>query len=550
MPVRSLLLLVVCRAVLSAAVGQVIFSGPVTPQQNPQSTGKTYPVSGTVFNTVTSEPIGRALVNVNGNGGQKVAFTGADGRFQIDNVPEGTITLSAQRPGYFSPETSPAGGGFQGGYRPQQVGPGSNDFRVGLTPLAKLVGKVVDPDGEPVSDVQVQLVAQQISQGRKQWVMRGAASTDDLGEFRLGDQFPGLLKLCTAAKPETPMALHNAWSYPPRCYPNSPDQKSAQAIDLQPGGEFRADITLGVVPGFTVSGRVVGAPAGTGTGLWLSAENGTQGNFMFEMNPKTGQFVFRDVPGGMWSLHATTNDQDRMVTTQQELTVHGADVGGVELRLQPGADIRVMTEQPGAVGFAPVQLRLERTDAENLGFNGNATDYFSSPLANANGENGNPAVAIRGVQPGQYKVFVQSNGGNSCVGTVTEGSSDLLRDPLTVSAGNGASPIVISMRSDCASLSATVHGGPANASLTVLAVPDDGAVDPQTYSTQTDTQGNLSFTISNLRPGNYHVYAVPDANSLEYMNPNAMAGFPAQTISLGANQKASITFDLGGRGIQ
>ena len=550
MPFRYLLLLVACRAGLSAAIGQVIFTGPVSPQQNPQSTGKTYPVSGTVFNTVTSEPIGRALVNVYGNGGQKVAFTGADGRFQIDNVPEGSITLSAQRPGYFSPETSPMGGGFQESYRPQQVGPGSNDFRVGLTPLAKLVGKVVDPDGEPVSDVQVHLMTQQISRGRKQWVSREAASTDDLGEFRFGDQFPGFVKLCTAAKAETPMAARNALSYPSRCYPNSQDLRSGQAIELQAGGEARADMTLGVVPGYTVSGRVVGVSTGMGTSLWLTAENSTQGRFILQMNPKTGEFVIRDVPDGMWSVHATVNEQKRSVQAEQEIAVRGADVGGVELRPQQGTDIRVVTEQPGATGFFPGQLRLARTDAENQVENFFSAEYVSSPLPTANSRNRNPPIAIQGIQPGQYKVFVQSNGGNDCVGTVTEGGSDLLREPLTVSAGEDAQPIVVSMRSDCASLSATVHGGSANANMAILAVPDDGAVDPQPYSTQTDAQGNLSFTIPNLRPGNYHVYAVPNANNLEYMNPDAMAGFPSQTISLGANQKASITFDLGGRGIQ
>ncbi len=83
------LLLLACRASVSIAAGQVISAPASSP--GPVATGKTYPVSGTVFNTATNEPVSRALVHLNGGRGEKVAFTGADGRFLIDDVPEGQI---------------------------------------------------------------------------------------------------------------------------------------------------------------------------------------------------------------------------------------------------------------------------------------------------------------------------------------------------------------------------------------------------------------------------------------------------------------------------
>src|SRR5271169_4475586 len=61
----------------------------------------TLTLDGTVVNSVTGEPVGRALVRVLGPV-QRSAFTDQEGHFQIDGIQEGS-PLSAQKPGYFSP---------------------------------------------------------------------------------------------------------------------------------------------------------------------------------------------------------------------------------------------------------------------------------------------------------------------------------------------------------------------------------------------------------------------------------------------------------------
>ncbi len=544
------LLLLACRASVSMAAGQ-IDSVPNVPQA-PTPTGKTYPVSGTVFNTVTNQPVGHALVHINGNGQDRVGFSGADGRFQIASVPEGPVYLSAQRPGYFDPRTSPFGnGGIQSAFKPQVVTSGSNDFRVGLMPESRLVGKVVDGDGEPIEDLPVQLMAQQISQGRKQWVSRGFASSDDRGEFRFGGQMPGPVVVCTAGKSETPMAAHNAQSYPPRCYPNSPDIESAQRIDLLPGQEAETDFTLGLAPGYTVTGRIVGFKPGLGMNLSIDSSVGWPGTFGRRIEPATGRFFIRAVPNGVWTVHAQVNNMENGGSgAQEEIAINGADVQGVELRLQRGIDIPVIVNP--AQGSAPenqppsVQVHLVTAEPGTVSIDSRRREYYSSQLANAEGGTP-PRVAVQGVQPGQYKVLAQTFGPAGCVGTVTYGSSDLTRQPLTVTAGEGQEPVVVSLRSDCASVSVSVHGAPANSSVMLIAVPDDLLFDPQPIGLPTDQQGSAGFNLPNLRPGNYHVYAVSDLNDLEYMNPDAMRNVPSQSLTFDANQKASITFELSGR---
>ena len=79
----------------------------------------------------------------------------------------------------------------------------------------------------------------------------------------------------------------------------------------------------------------------------------------------------------------------------------------------------------------------------------------------------------------------------------------------------------------------------------VVAVPDSGAADPSIIGFQANG-GNA--VISGLTPGSYHVYAVPDVNELEYLNPQAMRDIPSESVTLEPNAKASVTVQLAERG--
>ena len=69
-------------------------------RQQPAASGN-ITVSGTVVNSVTGEPISRALVQMNGMV-QRVAMTESDGRFHFEGLPEAQVVFMAHKPGYFS----------------------------------------------------------------------------------------------------------------------------------------------------------------------------------------------------------------------------------------------------------------------------------------------------------------------------------------------------------------------------------------------------------------------------------------------------------------
>src|SRR5437867_7290183 len=59
------------------------------------------------------------------------------------------------------------------------------DLQLRMTPNGVITGRIVDEDGEPMAYLQVEAMLSRYSQGRKQLVTYGSASTNDLGEYRI-----------------------------------------------------------------------------------------------------------------------------------------------------------------------------------------------------------------------------------------------------------------------------------------------------------------------------------------------------------------------------
>ena len=514
------------------------------PTQNPNA--KRYAISGIVFNSVTNEPIPRALVRINSGQEQRVAFTSGDGRFQMPDVAEGMAWISAQRPGYFdacSVPNSPYCGSQSG----QKVGPGTNDFRVALTPGSKISGTVLDTDGEPVEGLQVQVLGEQNANGRKQWMSLGSASTDDNGFYRLSEQQPGKVVICTLNKPLQPFSGKSSETYPPRCYPGGTDLTTAQAIDLAPGEETRADFTLSIVRGFNISGIITGVGQQAGIGVWTESVGGMQNGIgNFHHHPGTGQFSISGVPNGSWKFHfQTTDGRGRQLEAVEEISVNGADVTGLQISLQPGLDIPVMVNRQAATaGRQATEQIIGVGSPQNNGWvqvhliptsNPSGSQYYSSPMPGAQGEPGaQPSLAIQSIPPGSYDVLAQSPG-NGCIGSISYGGADVSREPLTVIAGSPPPPLTVNIRNDCATLIVTPHSDLPETSGVLLLTSETSFLEPQILG----FQGNQSMTVSNLSPGSYRLYAISDLDGLEYANPQAMREIPSEIVNLEPNGKTA-----------
>src|SRR5579864_7123810 len=100
---------------------------------------KTYKLEGMVVNSLTGEPLRRALVEV-GSSGWPPVLTGSDGKFVFENLPEQEWTLLVTKPGFFA----------KGEDNNFEVKPGETPVRLSMAPEAVVAGRVETRDGEPV----------------------------------------------------------------------------------------------------------------------------------------------------------------------------------------------------------------------------------------------------------------------------------------------------------------------------------------------------------------------------------------------------------------
>ncbi|MBV9303579.1 MAG: carboxypeptidase regulatory-like domain-containing protein [Acidobacteriaceae bacterium] len=535
---------------LAAICGGLLCGAQVLERQiSPGSTyqnAKKYTVTGVVVNSATGEAIRRALVHINGTG-QFSCFTGTDGRFQMTDIPEGQVFVTAEKPGFFDQQVlHPAFMSSQA--NSFTVGPGTNELRVQLVPEARIGGHVVDSEGEPIAQVSIQLLSEEIVEGRKQVQSPMGIATDDDGAYHFDGLVPGRYFLHTAMRPVLAASWANPPSvYPSQYYPAGLDRSTAQPIELRPGDQIEADVTLHEAPAFTISGVIAGAQ--NGVGLSFEETDGQQtGISSWQFDQRTGHFFLRGVPPGSWTLIFNSNDnQGGMYYARQDVTVSGSDLSDLQVLLQRAADIPVNVNHSSAVNQAAPQLQNYVSGSVNgpaqgpgiqvqlIPSDNSARRFYAAPQP----EDAPGSQVFRGVLPGRYRVSAQAFG-TECVDSISMGNVDLTRSDLSVAPGARPEPIAVSLRNDCANITGTVRSETHNLQGFALLVPDFLASEPQTMP----TQPNGSFSFGGLRPGTYHVYALSDLQGLEYANPEVLKDYAGQQITVGANEKANVTVEL------
>lgn len=479
-----------------------------------------YTVTGTVVNSATNEPIRRALVAVGGS----MVFTGADGRFQADNMPEGPVMIAAQKPGFFDSSSAKA---------TVTVGSGMREVVLKLVPEARIQGRIVDEDGEPLPGVEVQVSAERVVDGRKQARGEGAATTNASGHYTIEGLAPGEFLIRTSPMPDDwistgagggpPMEV-----YPGRYYPNAADLAAAVPAEVRAGDSVEADFKLRPAPAFQITGSVAGAPAG----MEITCEDpmGRRFGLHADYDPKTGKFVVSYMPAGTWTLVFETADEEhRLSYAKETVTVTSKDVQGLRVLLQPLATIPVKaTNAAGeSVNLASFELKPV-TGASQEGYR-----MLFAPGG---------VAAILNVPPGTYRAYAFETG-DQCVDTVTSGNLDLARELLTIAPGSQPQPIRISLANNCATLDVAIRSTSASEKATILLL----AANLSGNGLIGFAAGSTPARFNGVPPGDYSVYAFSDIEGLEYGNPEVMRGFQGRQLTLSANQHAAVTVDINER---
>ena len=544
--------------------------GPLGANASP-SPEKSDTVGGTVLNSVTHRPVGRALVYSQDNrfatltdsAGHfefKVPSSEAEGRSEgpipsaspLGTSPAGEasppIFVMARKPGFLSDPNTPA----------TQLNPGQKDVTIYLTPEALIVGRVTLAGADSPERVQVEIYRRQVRDGRARWTSAGTFRTWSNGEFRFPELSPGTYKLFTQEVMDRDPLTFNPrgqlYGYPPWYFPGANSFAAGSPIQLTAGMTFDADLTPRRREYYPVDVGITNAPEGVGVGVEVSAGGQGGPGYSLGYNPQARK-IQGFLPDGTYTVEVSTFGQPGE-TGIAYISVKGAAATGYAVTLAANASISVnateeFTSAEGAGdglqslgGGNPgrarsLQVMLE--PADEFGPGGSA-----APLRQPSGPE-DESLILENVKPGRYWVHVDSARGFAA--SIKCGETDLVRHPLVVPAGGTTDPIEVTLRDDGAGIEGAVENVPAvpGSSRTPAAQPPHIYLIPSPDSTGQFREAWASpdgtFSLAQIPPGDYQILAFDRPQpELEYRNEEAMRKYESreQEIRLLPGQNARL----------
>ena len=544
--------------------------GQAAPSSEPQSET----VRGTVINAVTQAPIPRVLVVTSDD--RAGVLTDGEGRFEI--------TLPAT-------ESGSAVGGmiFSGGHtrRPwpyakhgnaywfdarkpgflddpngrAHVAPSSgDDLTITLIPEAIIKGRITLASGDAPLGVMVQLFSLQVREGLPRWTPSSTVRANSAGEFRFAELEPGSYRLATQEymdnDPLTNIPGSQVYGFPPVYYPGASDFSAASTIELTAGQEFQADISVARQPYYPVKIPVAGAETTGGLNISVQGQRGP--GYRLGQNAAQ-QAIVGLLPNGIYVVEASTFGQNS-VSGSVNIRVNGAAVDGPALTLVPKSSVRLDVREE----FTDTSWNTSASwnDGKHTFSLHGPRIYLQATVESADdleqprfgtirpptGSN-DDSLVIEDLSPGRYWLRLHTSRGY--IASATQGSTDLLRQPLTIGSST-ATPIEVRVRDDVAELDGTV----ATLALQSATAPGDGSADAAAvwmylvplpggsgeFREITVSSGS-EFTSPGMAPGDYRVLAFSTAQPrLPYRDAEAMKAYESKgpVVHLAAGQKTTV----------
>ena len=499
-------------------------------------------LQGVVTNSVTGEPVLRAHVALrpiqngpqqNGQAPPKRygAITTADGKFSITGMDPGNYSMAIDKTGFTQAAAFPR--------IILQPGDKKEDLKLKLVPTGSISGRVVTPEGTPVENAAVKVVAGASGFGSN-------TRTDEKGQFRIGGLSAG--KYRVRASPESlPLPpeirtdgtkeVHYAATY----YPGALLPRDATSAEVRAGTDTSGiDIRLVRTPIVRVSGSVTGLPAGaqnvsidvrTGRSSTRGARVGADGTFS----------IWRLDPGKYTTTAAWFNAGARLQSAPVEVEVSDANIDHVTLNVFPPADFNGHVEydddqaRPHQPQPSP---RQPQRPPQAFRIQLNPVDGGTSQTVDLGADD---SFHLTGLAPGRYRVSL--TWGPAFVKTIRLGSTQNDGAVLDIRTGSSGNALTLVVSSAMASLTGTVSDdrGPAPSAM-VGPLPMDWGAYPQIYLTNPKPDGTYSFDA--IPPGRYKIAAVDDADRTLLARSGDQEGMMdlMETIEVHANDK--LTKDL------
>jgi len=409
-------------------------------------------LAGVVVSGETSSPVAGALVTLTADDQPaRSRITDETGRFVFDRLPSARYLATASKAAFVTMSYGATATGGPGTSIAVGAAVAPTDLRFVLPRGGVVTGTIRDLAGAPARGVSVQVVrvdsaSRLVATDTSQSIPRNASvTTDDRGVYRAWGLTPGTYVVMVSppaapAAPETRIlsareisdvlrdlqargaaAVSDAsptsapQTFAPIYYPGTTNLAEATPLVIAAGDErVGVDVTQMLVRAATISGTIVGAPAGspipmsaTRNDLWPDASIQFREGFLPSADA-TGAFRFTGVRPGHYVLSAHAGGGGRGIPgpvvdqpqlwARTEFDVNGEDVTGLALSLRPGVVISGRVTFDATRLTAPADLtkvRLALRPASVPSDRAGGDTAVASPRSDG-------TFTLPGVPPGHY----------------------------------------------------------------------------------------------------------------------------------------------------
>lgn len=511
-------------------------------------------IEGLVTRDPDGQPVKKALIELiaenQAEAGDYTALTDSDGAFRIEGIIPGRYHLFAERTGLLDSEKER--GRTDGRILTLAAGQELKDLHLRLQAAAVVRGRVSDEDGEPLPNAEVTVLRQTFVAGRKHWEQAGAERTNDLGEYRVANLAAGTVYVSVTPPPDFKTLIENAGvaasertknspdkaastTYQTTYYPSTPDRSQAAPIQLRPGDEFPANVSLTPGPSLSIRGSVVNVPARASATIMLQSRDFSLVLNGAEMH-KDGSFIIRDVSPGNYTILATIEGSSVPMMARQSLQVGSTNVDGLRLAPQPGTTVRGhlrIETRNGTTHFDAnrVFLALESIDSEQDEGMLAGRESFSN-LAHVGSDGSFQWIDV---PAGSY--YVQVVGDTNLndgwfVKSVAAAGREVNDSGMTVNGGLVPMDLVLSANGGIAEGIVVNQKGEPVPNAVVVAVPEAHFRARLDRYRKTISDQSGRFSLRGIRPGDYTVFAWETVDGEAYYNPDFLRSYEGQGIAL------------------
>jgi protocatechuate 3,4-dioxygenase beta subunit len=506
---------------------------------------------GVVLDDATEAPVARAVVTLQTKSAEPfeaVAWTDNRGAFSFSRVPLGPYFLFARRDGY---ET--ARFGTVRSEQPPEVLllASAEDRRVTLRmrPLGSISGTVTDPDGDPITGVNVTVFAPGYNRRKPQYWPRNSVQTDRRGHYRVSGLSPGKYVLIANAQWQRPaapsevvrgQAAAEESRYAPLFYPNADRIAAATPIVLAPGKNLEGfDFQVSPQPVGKLTGKVI-LPADPGPNpqilVQVRQDDALPGFAQgVGVNPADGAFQLNDLLPGRYLVAATFSAEGRQYRGVEHVEV-GHDAAQVTLHLDPGVELAGSVRLEGDPGGERPHFRVTLVPGDGIPM------FTPQPQAEVKPDG---SFRIPNVLAGVWDINVEPVPKGGYIKSMRLGDQDVLTEEMLISPSTAAPlNIVVSTRGAVVDGTVTEPGGDRAKKSYVLLAPAGAREKVWTFYQVVPVDEDGHFELKGVTPGAYALYALARMDSDPSQDPDFLRSLTGRGAPIQVAEGSHVTRDL------